>query len=52
MFVLIWGLFAIFDILKKKFGNENTGWMFDILRIILIVATVFLFVGKIFNLLL
>jgi hypothetical protein len=48
--VFVWGLWAIFDILSKKFSNENTGWMFQILRIILIVLTVFWFVNRIFNL--
>jgi hypothetical protein len=48
--VVIWGIWKIFDILAAKFSDANTGWLFQILRVILIVVTVVFFVNQIFAL--
>jgi divalent metal cation (Fe/Co/Zn/Cd) transporter len=50
MIVVLWALWGIFDVVAKKFGNENTAWMFQIVRYILIVMTVFFFVNAMFSL--
>jgi hypothetical protein len=47
--VIIWGLWAIFDIVAAKFSSPNTGWLFQIVRIILIVCTVVWFANAIFG---
>ncbi len=48
--VIIWGLWAVFDIVQAKFGSGETAWMFQIVRIVLIVLTVVWFVNAIFGL--
>jgi cell division protein FtsX len=47
--IIIWGLWAVFDILAAKFSSPETGWMFQIVKIILIVVTVIWFVNTIFG---
>ena len=49
--IIIWGIWSIFDIIATKFSKPETGWMFQIVRIVLIVATVVWFVGTVFGLL-
>jgi hypothetical protein len=48
--IIIWGIWSIFDIIAAKFGKPEIAWMFQILRIILIVVTVIWFVNQIFAL--
>jgi hypothetical protein len=47
--IIIWGIWSIFDIIAAKFSKPETGWMFQIVRIVLIVATVVWFVNAIFG---
>lgn len=47
--VIIWGIWAIFDIIAAKFGGGELGWIFQIVRILLIVVTAVWFINTIFG---
>jgi hypothetical protein len=49
MMVVLWALWTIFDIIAAKFSTPEMGWMFQILRVVLIVVTVIYFVNAMFN---
>ncbi len=49
MLIVLWGVWKIFDIVAAKFSAPETGWMFQILRVVLIVVTVVWFVNAMFH---
>jgi hypothetical protein len=48
--IIIWGIWSIFDIVAAKFSKPEIAWLFQILRIILIVVTAVWFINQIFSL--
>lgn len=48
--VLIWAIWTIFDIIAAKFARPEIAWLFQILRVILIVMTVIWLVNQVFYL--
>ena len=49
MLIVLWAIWAIFDIIAAKFSSPETGWLFQIVRVVLIVVTVIYFVNAMFN---
>ena len=47
--IVLWGVFAIFKILMAKFSNDETAWMWQIARVVLIVIVSLAFIQLIFN---
>jgi hypothetical protein len=47
--IIIWAIYAIFNIIAAKFSNDATGWIFQIIKIILIVVTACWFINTIFG---
>ncbi len=50
MCVVIWAVWTIFDIVVKKFNRPEIDWLFQILRVLLILFTVAYFFNRIFYL--
>ena len=50
LLVVLWGVWSIFDIIAAKFGKPEIAWMFQILRVVLIVVTVVWFINAMFSL--
>jgi cell division protein FtsX len=50
LMVLLWGIWTIFDILAGKFSNANTSWMFQVVKVVLIVVSVIWFINAVFGL--
>jgi hypothetical protein len=48
-FVIVWGIWKVFDIVAAKFGTPESSWMFQIAKVILIVATFLYFVQLVFG---
>ena len=48
--IVLWGLWSVFDILASKFGRPETAWLFQIVKIVLIVIISIAFINAMFNL--
>jgi len=47
--IVLWGFWSIFGILSAKFSTPETGWLWQIFRVIFVVVICLAFIQLIFN---